>query len=106
MSYIDALFDREHDRIHVVERRDGVRKYQEYPANYIFYYDDPKGKFKTVYGTPVTKVNPRNGKDFHKELKINSGKTLWESDINPIFRCLEENYLGKESPKLQRPKRT
>jgi hypothetical protein len=25
MSYIDALFDREHDRIHVVERRDGVR---------------------------------------------------------------------------------
>jgi hypothetical protein len=23
MSYIDALFDREHDRIHTVERRNG-----------------------------------------------------------------------------------
>ena len=43
MSYIDALYDREHDRIHVVERRDGVRKYQEYPATYVFYYDDPRG---------------------------------------------------------------
>ena len=26
MSYIDALFDREHDRIHVVERRNGEQK--------------------------------------------------------------------------------
>ncbi len=53
MSYIDALFDREHDRIHVVERRDGERVYKEYPANYIFYYDDPRGKFQSIYGTPV-----------------------------------------------------
>ena len=30
-----------------------------------------------------------------------SGKRLWESDINPIFRCLSSNYLGAESPKLQ-----
>ena len=41
MSYIDALFDREHDRIHTVERRNGERVYREYPANYVFYYDDP-----------------------------------------------------------------
>ena len=101
MSYIDALFDKQKDTIHVVERVNGEREYKEYRANYTFYYDDPKGKFKTVYGTPVTKVHPRNGKDFHKELKINSKKNLWESDINPIFRCLEENYLGKDSPKLQ-----
>ena len=25
---------------------------------------------------------------------------LFEQDINPVFRCLEENYLGKETPKL------
>ena len=28
MSYIDALFDREHDRIHTVERRKGERVYR------------------------------------------------------------------------------
>ena len=101
MSYVDALYDRSSDRIHIVERLDGRRVYQEYPAQYVFYYDDLKGKFRTVYGTPVSRFSTRNNKEFHKELKIQSGKRLWESDINPIFRCLADNYTGKESPRLQ-----
>ena len=101
MSYIDALYDRAKDRIHVVERVNGERVYREYPANYIFYYDDPRGKFRTVYGTPVSRFSSRSNKEYQKELRINSGKQLWESDINPIFRCLEENYSGIDSPKLQ-----
>lgn len=101
MSYVDALLDRAHDRIHVVERVNGQRIYQEYPANYVFYYNDPKGKYRTIYGNPVSKFSTRNSKEFHKELKINSGKQIWESDINPIFRCLADNYLGTDSPKLQ-----
>ena len=100
MSYVDAWFDRERDRIHVVERVNGEREYREYPANYVFYYDDPRGKYKTIFDTPVSRFATRNSKEFHKELKIQSGKKLYESDINPVFRCLEENYLGAESPKL------
>jgi DNA polymerase elongation subunit (family B) len=100
LSYIDALFDREHDRIHVVERKDGRREYREYPANYIFYYDDPRGKFQSIYGTPVSRFSTRNNKEFRKEMRIQSGKQLYESDINPIFRCLEENYKGQDGPKL------
>jgi len=100
MSYVDALFDREHDRIHVVERRDGVRKYQEFPANYIFYYDDPRGKFRSIYGNPVSRFSTRNNKEFRKEIRVQSGKQLYESDINPIFRTLEENYKGADAPKL------
>ena len=101
MSYVDALFERAKDRIHVVERVNGERVYREYPANYVFYYDDPRGKHRTIYGTPVTRFHSRTSKEFQKELKINSHKRIWESDINPIFRCLEENYLGVDSPKLQ-----
>ena len=101
MSYVDALYDRGSDRIHIVERVRGERIYKEYPANYIFYYDDPRGKFRTVYGTPVSRFSSRSNKEFQKELRINSNKRVWESDINPVFRCLEENYLGAESPKLQ-----
>jgi len=100
MSYIDALFDREHDRIHVVERRDGERVYKEYPANYIFYYDDPRGKFQSIYGTPVNRFSSRNNKEFRKEVRSQSGKQLYESDINPIFRCLEENYKDQDAPEL------
>ena len=100
MSYIDALFDREHDRIHVVERRDGERHYREYAPNYTFYYDDPRGKFTSIYGNAVSRFSTRNNKEFRKEVRIQSGKQLYESDINPIFRCLEENYKGQDGPKL------
>jgi len=101
MSYVDALYDRGSDRIHIVERINGERVYREYPANYVFYYDDPRGKFRTVYGTPVSRFSSRSQKEYQKEIRINSNKRLWESDINPVFRCLEEHYLGSESPKLQ-----
>jgi len=100
MSYIDALFDREHDRIHTVERRNGERVYKEYPANYIFYYDDPRGKFKSIYGTSVSRFSTRNNKEFRKEVRVHSHKPLYESDINPIFRCLEENYKDQDAPEL------
>ena len=100
LSYIDALYDREHDRIHIVERRDGARHYREYPANYILYYDDARGKFQSIFGTPVSRFSTRNNKEFRKEVKLQSGKRLYESDINPIFRCLEENYKGQDAPRL------
>ena len=100
MSYIDALFDREHDRIHTVERRNGERVYREYPANYVFYYDDPRGKFQSIYGTPVSRFSTRNNKEFRKEVRVHSHKPLYESDINPIFRCLEENYKDQDAPEL------
>jgi DNA polymerase elongation subunit (family B) len=101
MSYVDALYDRAKDRIHIVERNNGVREYKEYPANYVFYYDDPRGKHRTIYDTPVSRFSTRIGKEFHKEMRINSDKRIWESDINPVFRCLADNYLGANSPKLQ-----
>jgi len=100
LSYVDALYDREHDRIHVVERIDGERVYKEYPADYIFYYNDPRGKFTSIYGTPVARFSTRNSKEFRKEVAIQKGKQLYESDINPIFRCLEENYKNKDAPEL------
>ena len=101
MSYVDALFDRDTDKISVVERIEGERRYVEYPARYVAYYDDPKGKFKSVHGTSVSRIATKSGKEFKRELHMQSGKRLYESDINPIFRCLEENYLNKDAPELQ-----
>ena len=100
MSYIDALFDRKQDRIHVLERRDGRREYREFPANYIFYYDDPRGKFRSIYGTPVSRFSTRNSKEFRNEMRIQSNHQIYESDINPVFRCLADNYKGQDAPKL------
>ena len=100
MPYVDAMFDRDQDIIRVVERRDGKRHFTEYPAKYTFYYEDPRGKYKSVYGDPLSRIVCKNTKDFRKEVAINKGKNLFESDINPIFQCLSENYLNQDAPKL------
>lgn len=101
MAYVDALLDRQKEKVFVVERVDGKRIYKDYPINYVFYYEDERGTFKSIFDTPVRRVSCRSSKDFRKELSIHSGKKLFEADINQTFRCLEENYLGKDSPQLQ-----
>jgi DNA polymerase elongation subunit (family B) len=101
LSYVDAFYNREQDVINVVERDSkGQRHYKDYPARHIFYYPDPKGKFLSIKGDPLTRVTSKNLKEHRKELAIYSGKKLYESDINPIYRCLEDNYLNQDAPKL------
>ena len=101
MSYVDARWDRDKDIVQVVERdpKKG-RIFTDYPAKYVFYYPDQRGKYKSIFGESLTKVTAKSFKEFTKEQRIHSGHKLYESDINPIFRCLEENYLGKDAPKL------
>lgn len=101
MSYVDALFDRDSERIYVVERaNNGKREYKEFPVNYTFYYTDHKGKYRSIYGDSLAKFTTRKNEEFQKEKRIHAKKKLFESDINPVFRCLSENYLGCETPKL------
>ncbi len=101
MSYIDALYKKDEDKIYVVERdpKKG-RVFVEYDARYVFYYPDARGKHRSMTGETLQKVQCRTSKEFIKEQRIRSNKALYEQDINPVFRCLEENYLGKETPKL------
>jgi DNA polymerase elongation subunit (family B) len=101
MSYIDAIHDRDSDRIFVVERTpEGKRTYKEYPCNYTLYYSDPKGKYRSLYGDTVSRFSTRKRGEFEKEKRIHANKKLFESDINVVFRCLSENYLKVEPPKL------
>jgi DNA polymerase elongation subunit (family B) len=101
MSYIDALYKKDEDKIYVVERdpKKG-RVFVEYDARYVFYYPDSRGKHRSTTGEQLQKVTCATSKEFIKEQRIRSNKSLHEQDINPVFRCLEENYLGKETPKL------
>ena len=101
MSYVDAIWDREKDIVHVVERdpKKG-RVYTDYPARYVFYYPDARGKHHSIFGESLNKVTAKNYKEFVKEQRTFSSVRLYENDINPIFRCLEENYLGQDAPKL------
>jgi DNA polymerase elongation subunit (family B) len=99
--YVDAFFQRDADIVKIVERDvNGKRVFKEFPVRYTFYHTDPRGKFQSIYGEPLSRVICRNSKDFRKELSIHSNKKLYEADINPIFSTLSENYLDAEAPKL------
>lgn len=98
--YVDAWFDRDRDCIEIAERINGKRIYKNFPAKYNFYYKDTKGKFCSIFGEPLTRVSCNNTKQFRKEKAALEHKTLYESDINPIFRCLSEHYIDCESPTL------
>jgi len=101
LSYVDAWFNRDEDVIKIVERnKKGEREYKDYPVKHTFYYKDPKGKHQSIYGDPLSRIVCKNTKELRKEQAINSGKQLFEADINPIFVCLSEHYLNQDAPKL------
>ena len=101
MSYVDAIHSRDEDRIYVVERdKNGKRQYKEFPTNYVFYYPDNKGKHRSIFNEPVSRFSTRRRQEFEKERRIHNNKKLYESDVNVVFRCLSENYLGVDAPKL------
>lgn len=100
MSYVDAIFSRESNMIHVVERVHGERVYKDISANYTLYYPDVRGSHKSIFGDNLSKFSTVNGKAFQREKNMLANKKLFESDINPVFRCLEENYRHQEAPTL------
>ena len=100
MSYVDAYYNKDKDIVNVVERKDGKRIYQDYPAWRTFYVRDDRGSHTSIHGEKVRQVKVKRLKDMHKELRMNSDKKIYESDIKPEVRCLAENYLNLDSPKL------
>jgi DNA polymerase elongation subunit (family B) len=100
MSYVDAYLDRDKDIIHVVERRNGERMYTEFPPRYTFYYPDPRGKYTSIFGDKLERVVCNSNKKFAAEKKMYASKGLFESDVNPVFRCFADNYAEEEAPEL------
>jgi DNA polymerase elongation subunit (family B) len=102
MSYVDAVYVKDKDLINVVERVDGVRKFKSFPAHYVFYYQDQKGQYTGIDGKRLSKVAVATNKAFEKEKRIYGHKQLYESDIKPLNRCLETNYLNADAPKVNK----
>ena len=92
MSYVDAFFDRDSDIIRVVERKDDKRHFHEYQAKYTFYYKDERGKYKSVFGDPLTRIVCKNTKDFRKEVAINKGKELFDHGRQNFSRSLQTQW--------------
>ena len=100
--YIDGYHNKASNQILIVERDEtGTRKFQMFPADYVFYYDDKKGLDRTMYGKACTKYTAKSEKQFKKELaKAKATGKVYESDIQSLYRCIENNYKGQPTPKL------
>lgn len=100
MTYINAYHDREHDEIHIVERLKGERVFSKYKTEHSFYYPDPKGQYLSIHEKPLSKFTTNNYKKYRTELKNFRESDLFESDIKPIFKLLEKQYLGADIAQL------
>lgn len=101
MSYVDAIHLRHKDTIEVVERVNGQRIYQTYPAPYVFYYEHAAGSHTSIFGDPCKKASFTNWKKFRKALSEHEGeRRIFESDVNPVFRCLHDRYANVDAPVL------
>ena len=97
--YVDALHLRKDEKVRVVERVNGERIIKEFDPDWHFYIDDPRGTHRTIFNKPVKKVVPRNQTERAKMLK-QFGGTKYESDVNIVMRCLENEYLNCENPEM------
>ena len=99
--YVDAIINKEQNQILVSERdKNGKRILVSHPTKYVVYWPNEKGKYTSIYGTKLEKFQTSKFKEFQQELRILPSSKLHESDINPIFRCLYDNYKDQPSPNL------
>ena len=102
--YIDVFLDKEQDKILVAEKINGKIVIKKDLPEYVFYHTDPVGgQYKSIFGDYVKKFSTHDKKKFHTELKKKkeAGEKIFESDINPVFRYLENNYKkSTELPQL------
>jgi DNA polymerase elongation subunit (family B) len=99
--YVDAIIDREKNQILVSERNTtGERIVVNHPTRYVVYWPSEKGKHLSIFNTKLEKFQTNKEKDFKRELSVLPKSKLFESDINPIFRCLYDNYKNAHIPNL------
>ena len=99
--YIDAFLEKEKNQILVVERTTtGKRLFTSHIPKYVAYWPSPRGKFRNMYGVQCDKFQTNRIKEFTRETNMLPRNSVHESDINPIFRCLYDNYKGVQPPQL------
>ena len=105
--YIDAKTIQNEEEgtelVYVSQRdKDGVRSITSHLPPYEFYYISKNGSHESIFGDPLKKKRFTDRRKFYwqrKKMK-EEGYELFESDIKPHFRLLEERFPTDDAPKL------
>lgn len=100
--YLDArLID---SKVWISEKdKSGARHVHSHLPPYVFYYDDANGTDKAISGERLRRRRFTRRREFKNELeyvKDHLGVKVFESDVNPVHRYLEERYPTDETPPL------
>ncbi len=100
MSYISA--ERTKDHITIWERDENGRHVVTAKSPFYFYIKDPNGKYKSMYGDKLSRLDFKSTKEFNFERSKRKAnrEVLFESDIPPEIKYLSEHYYDKPAPKL------
>lgn len=82
--------------------KDGERTVTPHMPPYMFYYVDKNGGYESIYGDPLKRKRFTDKFDFYRARKAMREKDfqLFESDIKPHFRLLEEKFPTDDAPPL------
>lgn len=98
--YVDAKLI--NGKIYVSDKSNGGLEIKTFSPPYVYYYVDDAGRYTSIYGDKLKKKQFTNYRDFQNSLQQAQihGKNIFESDIDPVFRLLEEEYPSDDTPKL------
>ena len=98
--YVDAKLIK--GRIHVSSYKDGKRSVTTHLPPYVFYYADDHGTYTSIYHDKLKQKRLTDRKKFWRELEDYKRRRIpiFESDVNPVFRLLEERFPTNDTPPL------
>lgn len=100
--YVDAKLIK--DRIHLCSYNNGIREITTHLPPYVFYYTDPNGKYTSIYGDKLHCERVNDSRKFKNLLSFYKGSDsheVFESDVHPVFRFLDERFPTEETPPLK-----
>ena len=102
MTYISSVLTNDRKHVKVWSRTKKGRVLKKYDAPYYFYIPHAEGTYTDVYGIPLKRLDYNAANDFFDAKKAFETKNvkLYESDIQPHYKVLSENFYGKDIGKL------
>lgn len=95
-NYVGAAFDYDGDQVLVWERvSEEKRVLRTYKAPRYFYVLDPEGEYTSIFDEKLSKIVCDGVDDFNMQLKQYPNSSRHESDIQPMFKVLMNEYYGK-----------
>lgn len=98
-NYVGACFDFESDCVNVWERSSKEeRVLKRYKAPRYFYTPAENGEYKSIFGESLERHDFDSLEEWNVALKAYANKH--ESDIQPLFKVLMNEYYQKPNPIL------